>query len=119
MSTAPPNNREHGLESASASARQLVTEDVQQTIFRAKQDWECTADSLSHVVCLVDERRRVVRVNRAVETWELGRVNDVAGRDIHDLLHPDGGCKGRCALRTRLEEAWARVQESTPDEFEY
>jgi signal transduction histidine kinase len=70
------------------------------------------------VVCLVDECRRVVRVNRAIETWELGRVNDVAGRDIHDLLHP-AGCKGRCVLRSRLEEAWARIQDSTPDEFEF
>jgi signal transduction histidine kinase len=118
MSTAPPNNREDGMESATTSVRQPVAEDVHQTIVRAKQDWECTADSLSHVVCLIDERRRVVRVNRAVETWELGHVNDVAGRDIHDLLHP-AGCNGCCTLRTRLEEAWDRIQDSTPDEFEY
>jgi len=117
MSAVPPNNTEHGLESA-APVHQAVTEDVHQTIVRAKRDWESTADSLSHVVCLVDECRRVVRVNRAIETWELGRVNDVAGRDIHDLLHP-AGCKGRCTLRTRLEEAWARIQDSTPDEFEF
>jgi signal transduction histidine kinase len=102
----------------SGAISQPVAEDVQQTIVRAKQDWECTADSLSHVVCLIDERRRVVRVNRAIESWELGRVNDAAGRDIHDLLHP-AGCHERCTLRTRLEEAWARIQESTPDEFEY
>jgi signal transduction histidine kinase len=119
MSTAPPDDRcENGMESAVASVRQLVTEDVHQIIVRAKQDWERTADSLSHVVCLVDERRRVVRVNRAIETWELGHVNAVAGRDIHDLLHP-GGCNGSCTLRTRLNEAWARIEESTPDEFEY
>jgi signal transduction histidine kinase len=118
MSTLPANSPEDGLESAAAAARPSAAQDVQQTIVRAKQDWECTADSLSHVVCLIDERRRVVRVNRAIETWELGHVNDVAGRDIHDLLHP-AGCKGRCSLRTRLEEAWARILDSTPDEFEY
>jgi signal transduction histidine kinase len=117
MSAVPPNNTEHALELA-APVHQAVAEDVHQTIVRAKRDWESTADSLSHVVCLVDECRRVVRVNRAIETWELGRVNDVAGRDIHDLLHP-AGCKGRCTLRTRLEEAWARIQDSTPDEFEF
>src|SRR4030088_2109814 len=106
MSTLPPNSPEDGLESAAAAVRRSAAQDVQQTIVRAKQDWECTADSLSHVVCLIDERRRVVRVNRAIETWELGRVNDVAGRDIHDLLHP-AGCNGHCTLGTRLEEAWA------------
>src|ERR1700738_2348191 len=117
MTTAPPKICD-GVESAAVTVRQSLAEDVQQTLVRAKQEWECTADSLSHVVCLIDERRRVVRVNRAIESWELGRVNDVAGRDIHDLLHP-AGCHGRCTLRTRLEEAWARIQESTPDEFEY
>jgi signal transduction histidine kinase len=117
MMTTLPNDCE-GMESAAVTVRQSLAEDVQQTIVRAKQDWECTADSLPHVVCLLDARRRVVRVNRAIETWELGHVNDVAGRDIHDLLHP-AGCNGHCTLRTRLEEAWARVQESTPDEFEY
>jgi signal transduction histidine kinase len=118
MTPAPPNSREDGMESAAASASQLVAADFQQTIARAKQDWECTADSLSHVVCLIDEHRRVVRVNRAIETWELGRVNDVAGRDIHDLLHP-AGCRGHCTLRARLEEGWTRIQNSTPDEFEF
>jgi signal transduction histidine kinase len=119
MTTSPPNSDcVNGVESGAAVARQSAAEDVQQTIVRAKKEWECTADSLSHVVCLIDERRRVVRVNRAIETWELGHVNDAAGRDIHDLLHP-AGCKGRCTLRTRLEEAWARILDSTPDEFEY
>jgi len=106
------------MEPADATECPPATGDFQQVIARAKQDWECTADALSHVVCLIDEGRRVVRVNRAIELWELGHVNDVAGRDIHDLLHPNG-CNERCALRARLEEAWARIQDSTPDEFEY
>jgi signal transduction histidine kinase len=118
MTTAPPNSCEDGVESTAATARQSAAEEFQQAIARAKQDWECTADSLSHVVCLIDECRRVVRVNRAIETWELGRVNEVVGRDIHDLLHPSG-CKGRCTLRARLEEGWARIQNCSPDEFEF
>jgi signal transduction histidine kinase len=106
------------MEPAEATERPPVTGDFQQIIARAKQDWECTADALSHVVCLIDEGRRVVRVNRAIELWELGHVNDVAGRDIHDLLHPNG-CNGPCTLRARLEQAWARIQDATPDEFEF
>src|ERR1700736_6418731 len=118
MTTTPSNNRQDGTESPEAAVRQPATEDFQRAIARAKQDWECTADSLSHVVCLVDEGRRVVRVNRAIELWELGHVNDVAGRDINDLMHPKG-CNSRCTLRARLEEAWARIQDATPDEFEF
>src|SRR3977135_2671743 len=104
MMTPLPNDCE-GMESAVVTVRQSLAEDVQQTIVRAKQDWECTADSLPHVVCLLDARRRVVRVNRAIETWELGHVNDVAGRDIHDLLHP-AGCNGACPLPPRPRGGW-------------
>src|SRR5882724_7833984 len=117
MSMTPPDNRENGMELGENSGRPPVAPDFHQIITRAKQDWECTADSLPHVVCLIDADRRVVRVNRAIETWELGHVNEVAGRDIHDLLHP-AGCQERCALGSRLGEAWARIQDSTPDEFE-
>ncbi|HEX4674150.1 MAG TPA: hypothetical protein VH209_02410, partial [Steroidobacteraceae bacterium] len=68
------------------------TEEVHQAIARAKQDWESTADSLPHVICLLDEHRQAMRVNRGIETWHLGKVNEVLGRDMHDLLHP-GGCR--------------------------
>jgi len=92
-------------------------QDLQEAIARAKQDWECTADSLSHVVCLVDADRRVVRVNRAIEAWQLGRVNEVVGADIHDLLHPSA-CGGECALAVRLRSGWLQCQNATANEFE-
>jgi signal transduction histidine kinase len=93
------------------------SEELQLAIARAKRDWECTADSLTNVVCLIDEHRRVVRANRAVEIWSLGRVTEVVGRDVHDLLHP-AACNGGCALSARLQDGWARINDSTPDEFE-
>ena len=43
------------------------------------------------LVCLLDERCQALRVNRIIEAWRLGRVNEVTGRDMHTLLHP-GGC---------------------------
>ena len=48
-----------------------LPEGVQQAIARAKRDWESTADSLPLLVCLVDERRQALRVNRIIETWQL------------------------------------------------
>ena len=66
----------------------LTREDIQNAIARAKQDWESTADTLPHVVCLLDDQRCAVRVNRVIESWQLGRVNEVLGRDMHELLHP-------------------------------
>ena len=68
----------------------FLPEEVQQAIARAKLDWESTADSLPLLVCLLDERCQALRVNRIIEAWRLGRVNDVTGRDMHTLLHPAG-----------------------------
>lgn len=86
-----------------------LSDEIQQAIARAKQDWESTADTLPHVVCLLDERGRAIRVNRAIEAWQLGRVNEVSGRDIHDVLHP-AGCPANCRLRALLHDAWNRMQ---------
>lgn len=94
-----------------------LPEEVQQAIARAKLDWESTADSLPLVVCLLDERRQALRVNRIIESWQLGRVNEVTGRDMHTLLHPHG-CDRACLLGAQLHEAWTRVQGGDSVEFE-
>ena len=94
-----------------------LPEEVQQAIARAKLEWESTADSLPLVVCLLNEQRQALRVNRVIETWHLGRVNEVTGRDMHTLLHPRG-CDTQCLLNARLAEAWACVQRGAPVEFE-
>lgn len=94
-----------------------LPEEVQQAIARAKLDWESTADSLPLVVCLLNEKRQALRVNRVIETWQLGRVNQVTGCDMHTLLHPQG-CDQTCVLGAQLAGAWARVQAGDSVEFE-
>ena len=94
-----------------------LSEEVQQSIARAKLEWETTADSLPLLVCLLNEQRQTLRVNRIIEAWRLGQVNEVTGRDMHTLLHPRG-CDTHCLLNARLEEAWACVQRGDPAEFE-
>lgn len=107
----------HRKGSVVARASQPMPDDIQRAIARAKQDWEGTADSLPHVVCLLDEQRRAVRVNRAIETWQLGRVSEVTGCDMHELLHP-AGCAADCSLGALLHNAWTRVQNAGSTEFE-
>src|SRR5579864_5358219 len=94
-----------------------LPEEVQQAIVRAKLEWESIADSLPLLVCLLNEERQALRVNRIIETWHLGRVNEVTGRDMHALLHPRG-CPVDCSLRSRLDRAWASVQGGAAAEFE-
>ena len=77
---------------------------VRLAIARAKQEWECTVDALTQVVCVVDRDGRIVRANRAIETWGLGCVREVHGRNLHSLLHPRCDADG-CALGHRLANA--------------
>ena len=77
-------------------------------IERAKQEWESTADSLPELVCLVDDRGRILRANRTAEAWNLGRVTDVKGQEFRELLHP--GCANpSCYLDSFWKEAWEKV----------
>ncbi len=90
---------------------------VHQAITRAKQEWECTVDALPELVCVLDGDGTIVRTNRAVETWLLGRVREVQGRAIHELLHPE--CEGtKCLLAASLDKAWQVVKRKGASRFE-
>ncbi len=90
---------------------------VHAAIARAKQEWECTVDALTQVVCVLDGCRNIVRVNRAIETWSLGRLREVQGRNLHALLHPE--CDPtRCELWRRLDESWTVLLASGAADFE-
>jgi PAS domain S-box-containing protein len=79
-------------------------------IIQAKHEWETTVDTLSQHVCLLDEHGSIVRTNRAVENWQLGRVADVKGKSLHALLHPD--CKDpRCYLHHFWPRVWDTVRQ--------
>jgi PAS domain S-box-containing protein len=84
---------------------------------RAKREWESTVDSLPQLVCLVDDRGYVMRANRTVEAWHLGRVVDVKDRGLHELLHP--GCsETTCSLDAFLKQALAMTAHGQPADWE-
>lgn len=77
-------------------------------IRQAKLEWETTVDALPQVVCLLDREGRIVRANRAIERWGYGRVQEVKGRELHELAHP--GCDdAACAFNAFWRSAWARA----------
>ena len=87
-------------------------------IQKAKQEWECTADALSSMVCLLSAAGVVLRANRVVEHWGLGCVSAAVGRPAHAVLHPD--CSDTdCGVRRGLAAALPRLQEGIAQEFEY
>jgi signal transduction histidine kinase len=82
-------------------------------IHRAKLEWEHTADALPEIVGLLDRRRRVRRISRAVERWQLGGIQDAIGRDLHALLHAscdDTRCRLRAALAAASDELAGKEQ---------
>lgn len=86
-------------------------------IGQIKKEWESTADSLSYVVCLLDNQGRIIRANRTVEHWNLGRVIDIPGREMHELFHPD--CSDpACYFKLFLTQAWEEVTQGRSVECE-
>jgi len=86
-------------------------------IEQVKQEWEYTADSLPELVCLVDDQGRIMRANRTVETWNLGRVTSVKGQDFHELLHP--GCADpTCYVTSFWKQAWEEARRGQLAEYE-
>ena len=87
-------------------------------IQKAKQEWECTADALSAMVCLLSAEGIVLRANRVVEQWGLGCVSAVVGKTPHAVLHPS--CSDlKCGVALGLAAALPRLQEGNALEFEY
>jgi len=78
-------------------------------IERAKQEWEVTADALPQLVCLLDKKGHILRANRTLENWQLGKVNQVRGLSLHNLLHPH--CQlTPCYFQGFWEHAWNQVK---------
>ena len=95
----------------------VETSFLHEAIARAKQEWECTVDALPELVCVLDGQRNVLRANRTMECWSLGRVNEVQGRSLHEMLH--AGCNDSpCALALRLEASWLDMLREGTSHFE-
>ncbi len=88
----------------------------------AKQEWEFTADSIPQLIFLLDRNDHVLRTNRTLENWGLGRVVDARGHKIHDLLHPlchDADCHLKNIWRSSVDNMAQdfSVEYQTEDKF--
>jgi signal transduction histidine kinase len=100
-----------------AAAGELRANERQAAIEKAKREWECTADALSAMVCLLNPEGMVLRANRVVEHWGLGSVSGVVGKKAHAVLHPS--CTAaNCEVEQGLQEALPKLKGGEPQEFE-
>lgn len=75
-------------------------------IEQAKLEWEFTADSIPQLIFLLDRDDHILRTNRTLEHWGVGRVVDAPGRKLHDLLHPlcqDADCHLKNIWRSSVD----------------
>src|SRR5437763_10119445 len=106
-----------GETSEEISVASAHTPGVRAAIARAKLEWECTVDALPDLICLLDGRGHVLRVNRVCERWNLGSIAEVLGRELHDVLHAECSA-GACQLNESLRSGWLSLQGGGPAEFE-
>ena len=77
---------------------------VENTIVRAKKQWEGTFDAVSDLIAIIDEKSRIVRVNRAMAAKLDLKPEDCIGRKCYELLHrleePPENCPHRRFMKT-------------------
>jgi len=72
-----------------------------QIVQRVKEDWELAVDSVPQLICVLRKDSVVVRSNKTIEQWGLGKVGEVRGKSLHELMHP--GCNSaECYLKRFL-----------------
>ena len=90
-------------------AEELVIKSLDQ-VQQVKLEWESTVDSLLQLIFLLDEQGHILRANRTVEAWNLGKVGVVHGMEMHTLFHP--GCTDQgCYLETLWPQARGKLNQ--------
>ncbi len=86
-------------------------------IVQAKREWESTVDSLPQIICLLNNQGIILQTNRAVERWEIGKVEKGKGLRFHELIHPDCTDPG-CYLETFWKKAHTDLNQGQFAELE-
>ncbi len=72
-----------------------------QTIRHVKEEWESTVDSIPQLICVLRKDGVVLRANKTIEQWGLGKIDGVSGKSLHELMHPN--CRSaECYLKKFL-----------------
>ncbi len=99
------------VEHANVTERTLAEQALKQSLSRieeGKYEWEASVDALPQAVCLLDTTGRIVRVNRTIEAWDLGRVETIGGIEFRKML---AQLELDELAKPKLESAWAALSE--------
>ncbi len=86
-------------------------------LVQAKHQWETMLDALPQLIFLVDRKGHIIRSNRTLEKWGLGKVKDIKGKLIHEVVHP--GCEDRnCKIKQQFSRLYEIDLEQLPLEWD-
>jgi PAS domain S-box-containing protein len=95
-----------GLEMQNESLRRDITEHKQaeDAVIRARLEWERTFDSVSDLIAILDDGRRIVRINGAMAR-KLGRTaEECAGLACFEVMHSCGAPPVNCPHALTLQD---------------
>jgi len=94
----------------------LANQELFDNISRAKTEWETTFDSAGEGIMVVNDDHRITRLNRTAAEMLGGSVEEITGRNCHELVHHTGEPPDDCLMRAaRHAEGSARGEEETAD----
>lgn len=94
---------------------------VYKTVQRAKVELESTVDSVAQLICVLGKDSHVSRLNKTFEHWGLGlgglgKVQDVRGKYLHQLMHP--ACtNAKCYLQQLIALSNKVITTGEPAEY--
>jgi PAS domain S-box-containing protein len=79
-------------------------------VIEAKMVWEGTVDTLNQLVVVLNEDANIIRVNKAIQIWQLGTVNSHINESVENLILEITPC-GIPETLNCWEEIWSNLPE--------
>jgi len=94
---------------------------AQETIRRAKEEWESTFDSIPDLITILDDQHRILRINRAMADKVKLDPSHCVGLTCHSILHgtdsPLSFCPHTQSLQDCAEHETVVVDSNTGESF--
>ena len=97
-----------------------VTEKVtaEKALVRAKEDWENTFDATTDMIMLLDDVRRILRVNKATAEALNTTKESLVGKKCYEAIHGRSHPIKRCPLEFTMKTLEAHTTEITEPKLE-
>jgi len=83
----------------------------------SNSEWKLTIDSLEDIILLLDGEGKIIRGNRNIENWKLGKISKIMNTPFNKILHPN--CTSpKCYLRRCWPTAKTRLDKKKIYKFE-